>query len=353
MMKESLRQGMCLFGWGLGLVGLAVSMQADDAARLQLVWPTPNPAWLQGAPLEAYIQPTASREITSGLFGSVRRGGYQFHEGIDLGPVRRDARGEALDEIYAVMDGVVRHVSARAGDSSYGRYLVLEHPGTEPGIYTLYSHLATFAPGIEAGRVVARGQVLGIMGRSAGGYVIPPERAHLHFEMGLRLTDDFASWYEWKKFTTPNRHDRWNGMNLMGFDPLDFYNRFRGREVNHFGDYLRTLEEAVVVRVAIAGRPDFVRRYPSLVRTPEGGEPMMIAGWEVQVDQTGLPYAWTPLSRAELGTQRAGEVKVVRVDRPRVEAFKGKKLVTFNRRGTAVPAQDLQTMLQLVFGMRR
>ena len=58
-----------------------------------------------------------------------------------------------------------------------------------------------------------------MMGRSAGGYAIPKDRAHVHFEIGLKLSDNFDSWFTWKKFGSPNQHENWNGMNLMGLDP--------------------------------------------------------------------------------------------------------------------------------------
>ncbi len=70
-------------------LALATIARAGDLA---LAWPTPNPAWAQGRPLEAYIQPTASGEINSGLFGGTRSGGRQFHEGIDLKPISRDGK---------------------------------------------------------------------------------------------------------------------------------------------------------------------------------------------------------------------------------------------------------------------
>jgi len=54
--------------------------------------------------------------------------------------------------------------------------------------------------------------------------------------------------------------------------------------------------------------PDFITRYPSLLRKPVSG---LVAGWEVECNATGLPFAWTPLTVAELGGQRAGTAKIV------------------------------------------
>ena len=156
--------------------------------RIELSWPTPNTAYLEGKPIDAYVQPTVSGEVASGLFGCVRSGGGQFHEGVDLKPVSRDRRGEATDDIFATMSGVVRHINLRSGESSYGRYVVIEHPDLKPAVYTLYAHLSSVAPGLKTGEAVARGQVIATMGRSAGGYAIPRDRSHLHYEIGLVAT---------------------------------------------------------------------------------------------------------------------------------------------------------------------
>ncbi len=136
----------------------------------------------------------------------MRSGGAQFHEGIDIKCISRDRRGEPTDSVFAAMAGIVRHISTSAGDSSYGRYIVLEHPEQTPAIYTLYAHLAHIAPGLKVGDQVTRGQVIGTMGHSSGGYIIPRDRAHLHFEMGVMVTRDFASWYATKKSGSANDH---------------------------------------------------------------------------------------------------------------------------------------------------
>ena len=78
--------------------------------------------------------------------------------------------------IHAAADGLV--VGARH-NGLYGNCIRIDHPGK---LATVYGHLSRFAPGIEAGTVVARGDVIGFVGntgRSTG--------AHLHFEL---LVDD-------------------------------------------------------------------------------------------------------------------------------------------------------------------
>jgi len=317
--------------------------------RIELVWPTPNTAYLEGKPYEAYVQPTVSGELTSALFGCVRSSGTQFHEGLDLKPISRDRRGEATDEIFATMAGVVRHVNVRAGDSGYGRYVVIEHTHLRPAVVTLYAHLSAVAPGLKAGDAVALGQVIGTMGRSAGGYTIPKERAHLHYEIGVMMTRRFQSWYDWKKFGSRNEQGLYNGMNIMGIDPLDFFGAFRARRVNNFEEYFAQMPAVAWVRIATAQVPDFVERYPELLTSPMPAEG--VSGWDMKVNATGLPFSWTPLPAADVTGMRENEVRLIEVD---ADALRNSRCrsIAVSRRGGYAPGRDLETMLQLVFGLR-
>ncbi len=324
-----------------------VSASELAAGRTEIVFPAPNKAWTSGR-LADFVQHTVSGDPESGLFGCVRSGGTQFHEGLDIQPTARDRRGEATDLVFAAMDGIVRHVSSSPGRSSYGRYIVMEHPDQSPAVYTLYAHLASIRTGVVPGSRMLKGQALGVMGRSAGGYAIPKDRAHLHFEIGLRLTDDFQGWYAWRKFGSQNQHGRYNGMNLMGIDPLDFLRQWRTGRVDDFRQYFDQQRAVVRVRVATARVPDFIQRYPALLRKPIRG---ILGGWEVECNATGIPFAWTPLSAQEIAGQRSGTAQVVWADAALTRATRCKQLVK-PRRGGYEPGSDLTTMLQLVFGLR-
>lgn len=317
-------------------------------ARLQMAWPTPNTAYVEGRPIEEYIQPTASGDPQSGLFGCVRSGGFQFHEGIDLKPIRPRVRGEPTDEVCATMDGVVRHIATKAGQSSFGRYIVLEHPGATPAFYSLYAHLSAIQPGLKEGDTVKRGQQIGTMGRSAGGYSIPKDRAHLHFEMGLVATETFQPWYDRQQFGSPNYHASWNGMNLMGFDPRGFFDAFRAKQINDIGEYLATLPVTVKVRVASIRTPDFATRYPALVKgeLPPGS---LLGGWEIDCYWTGLPLALRPLSVVDVAGQRPNSVQVLEVNHDEVVTHRAIKLVQ-GRGDTPAPAKDLFDVLEKLFG---
>ena len=163
-----------------------------------LSWPTPNPAFAKGMGYSAFLQKTGpDKAYSSGAFGCVRNHGFKFHEGLDLFPVKRDGRGRAEDKVFSAMGGVVRHINPTSSHSAYGKYLVLEHTRLDPPLYSLYAHLASIESGLKVGSPVKVAQVLGKMGNTAS-YRIPLDRSHLHFEIGLRLTDDFQIWYDKK-----------------------------------------------------------------------------------------------------------------------------------------------------------
>jgi murein DD-endopeptidase MepM/ murein hydrolase activator NlpD len=92
--------------------------------------------------------------------------GTRFHTGIDYpAPVGAP--------VVAARDGVVAAVGPLPG---YGDVVEVEH---EQGVTTLYAHLSKTL--VEPGRRVARGAVLGLVGRT--GDATGP---HLHFEVQLR-----------------------------------------------------------------------------------------------------------------------------------------------------------------------
>ncbi len=341
-MKMQIRRAVVVFA--AALCGGALDAQPE---KLNPAWPTPNTAFMEGKGIETFIQPTASGVLESGLYGGTREGGRRFHEGIDLKPLRRDKRGEPLDAIFAVLPGVVRHINVIPGNSNYGRYIVIEHTDFEPAVYSLYAHLSAVEPGLRAGSTVARGQRIATMGRSSDVIAIPKDRAHLHLELGVRMTDNFQPWYDAQKFGSKNTHGLWNGMNLMGFDPLDFFQKWRAGAVADFQEYFARMKPAVRVRYLTRDVPDFVRRYPSLLTKtiPTDG----ISGWDISFNETGIPFAWTPLGLLEIIGGYKGEVRVLSKDDALLKAWRCKSLVLMQR-GVAVPGRDLRVVLGLLFG---
>lgn len=275
------------------LAWLLASLAVLPAAPVPIYWPTPSTAFFEGADWAEVVQPTAAGTTESALFGCVRNGGRRFHEAVDLKPVGRDRNHEATDAIYAIMPGRVAYVNAVAGNSSYGRYVVLEHPEADVPVYTLYAHLAAIEPGVKPGVFLAGGQRLGTMGRSAAGYAIPKSRAHLHFEIGVRKSQNFEPWYRQAGYSGKNHHGNYNGMNLIGADPVDFWETVRRGELDSFSEYFHDLPTAFTLRVATTATPEFIHRYPKLLSRPIPAEG--IAGWDIDYTWYGLPKRWTPL----------------------------------------------------------
>lgn len=78
------------------------------------------------------------------------------------------------DDVLASADGTITRI-ADLGNTSYGRYMIIDHGG---GWQTLYAHLSgTYG---REGAFVSRGTRIGLVGDSGGS-----DGAHLHFEQRL------------------------------------------------------------------------------------------------------------------------------------------------------------------------
>lgn len=327
-----------MWRWG----GLLLPLAAIAVAP---VWPTSGVYFLNGEHWERFIQPTESGELSSGLFGATREGGRRFHEGVDIAAEDRNARGIVQDRVFAVLPGRVVYVNHIAGKSTYGIYVVLEHDGEDLPVYSLYAHLAKVAPGISPGVRVEEGALLGVMGNTSGGYVIPQRRAHLHFEMGVRLSDDFQRWYNAQKIKDDNEHGVWNGMNLVGFNPLAYFARVRARGTPDMADYVREeLPTAFTVLLKTTKVPDFVRRYPALV---EGDIPVDgVGGWEVDFTWYGLPKCWRALLLSSIREDEA--VAIVAVYPEAMPLQQARQMVIKRADESYGIGRDLQRVLEIL-----
>ncbi|CAI8262503.1 MAG: Uncharacterised protein [Opitutia bacterium UBA7350] len=311
------------------------------------VWPTPNEAFIQGESVDAFVQPTVSGKVESGLFGCVRNGGQKFHEGLDLFPVRRDAHGEANDQIFSIRPGRVVYICDRPSWSNYGRYVVVQHKNETTAFHSLYAHIAKIDPRIQVGVSVDAGTVLGVMGRSASGYVIPKSRAHLHFEIGLRLSHDFEAWYQRHDFRSPNRHGSWNGMNLVSVDPLGFYKALRQKEVTDFNGYLKALPVAARVRVFSNKIPQFIRDNPELNKAKDSTG--KIVAWDIAFTDFGVPKEWTPRFQYEGLSGEIGEVSIISYALERLKKQTCHRVVNLEGSKPTL-SKHTKTTLQLLFG---
>ncbi|MGF1449497.1 MAG: M23 family metallopeptidase [Opitutales bacterium] len=323
-------------------------LEAAASTGGRFAWPTEQAGFLQGESIERFLQPTQSGRMESALFGLVRNDGTRFHEGLDLRAFRRDRRGESLDAIFAIAGGRVVYVNRVAGNSSYGVYVVLEHDELEVPLYSLYAHLRDVEGGIQAGLRVEAGTQLGRMGRTAGGYTIPKARAHLHLEIGLRLTDSFDRWYASQPYGARNQHGPWNGINLVGLDPLHFLEQARAGELGNLRDYLWALPTAYTLQVATHRVPDFINRYPKLLTKPIPAEGVL--GWQIDFTWYGLPKRWTPLESAPRLNAQAGQIFLAGVNWDELAGREARQTLLRDKNGAPSIGSYARRSLALLFG---
>jgi len=259
------------------------------------------------------FQPTASGRPESAMFGSVRTALYgknlaaSFHEGVDIAAGQRDAAGRPLDAVYAVAAGEVTYVNTIAGDSNYGKYVVLAHVCPSGTVYTLYAHLAELAPGVVRGRSLKAGDRLGIIGHTANP-PMPLAQAHLHFEIGLIMNWRFNQWCRAQKIK--NQHGIFNGWNLFGIEPLAVFAGQRQRPDFDVLQHVAGLPVAFEIVLSARRKPDFFDRYPCLWEGP----PYQGVGLQMTVSENGLPLKGRNATESE--RQLIGKKKsaVLRVD---------------------------------------
>jgi murein DD-endopeptidase MepM/ murein hydrolase activator NlpD len=284
------------------ILAQAAAVWALSAMTVQAfapVLPTDNDALFRGQPERFYMyvdrnfEGTKSTPWQGGTYGFQRGperiGGKvvltKFHEGIDIAPTRRDAKGEPLDDVRAIEAGRVVHTSNLSNDSNYGKYVVVEHLTENAPVYTLYSHLATID--VARGQSVTRGSRLGRLGYTGAG--IDQRRAHLHLEIAIMWNDGYEGWHD-AHFSLPNKHGIFNGMNLMGLDVAEFYLQQRKNPALTLSQFMA--KQPVFFKVHLPASPHFQlpRRYPWLVR----GSAAKARSWVISFTDAGFPLAIEP-----------------------------------------------------------
>ena len=107
-------------------------------------------------------------------------------------PRGRSRRHEAIDilaprntPVFAVEDGTI----ARLFSSEAGGITIYQYDPTKQYVY-YYAHLEKYAPGLEEGDRVKRGDVIGYVGTTGNA---PRDTPHLHFAI-FRMTDEKRWW---------------------------------------------------------------------------------------------------------------------------------------------------------------
>lgn len=266
------------------------------AAGPWLILPTENQAVFENAPDRFYmyvdrtVDGKTEQALGGGLYGftrtPVRIAGTevftQFHEGADIRPLRYDARGEPLDPVIAPADGRVVHISNTPGNSNYGRYVVIEHTLQGSPYYTLYAHLATIT--VARGDTVRQGDTIGRIGHTGQGINKP--RSHLHYEFCLIMNRNFAGWFKKNHPESPDVHGIFNGLNLVGLDPIGLTRAVRADPAMTVTHYIRG--QTPLFRLVLNDTPrlDLLRLYPWLI---EGAAEPRSAAWAVTFSSQFIP----------------------------------------------------------------
>jgi murein DD-endopeptidase MepM/ murein hydrolase activator NlpD len=205
----------------------------------------------------------------------------RFHEGIDIRPLQRDARGEPLDEVRAIADGKVVHANRVPGYSNYGRYIVIEHIWDGSPYYSLYGHLNSIR--VQAGQSVKKGEPIAVMGHTGLG--INQERAHVHLELNLMMSRNFEAWHDNFFKNDPNHNGIYNGINLTGMNIAKLYLMLREKPALTLPEFLAGEEMFYKVTVPKSSHFELPKRYPWMLK---GGAEAKVS-WEVSFTRTGLP----------------------------------------------------------------
>lgn len=287
----------------LAFLLLAMSQPALGQSRpLGLVLTSDNDAIFGGDPSKFYMytnryfEGVKTKPWQGGTYGysrNQRRTSIgivytRLHEGIDIRPVHRDSLGNPLDEIRSIADGTVVHVNDSSSASNYGKYVVVHHDWGYGPFFSLYAHLSKISA--TRGQAVQAGETIAIMGYTGAG--INRERAHVHLELCMILSDRFQGWYE-RHFTSENKHSLFNGFNLIGMDISRLYIEHRKDPDITIPSFLVN-ETEIYYKVIVPnhGKVDILRRYPWLLGDLDrrSNSP----SWEFSFAATGIPLQVRP-----------------------------------------------------------
>lgn len=345
----------CRFTWlgWFSITALMIGPAHAQIQRLELVLPTDNRALLDGDGPGYYqfvdrtFEGQKSTPWEGGKFGFTRNparvGAHlvhtRFHEGLDIKPARRDAKGEPLDDVRAISAGEVVHVSKISSQSNYGRYIVVRHDWGYGPFYSLYAHLN--GTSVERGSTVNAGDKLGLLGYTGAG--IDKRRAHLHLELALMWSTRFQDWYD-GQFATPNHHGIYNGQNLMGMDVAALFLAHAKDPTLSAAQFV--LQTPAYFEVAIPGSAtmEIVRSHAWLCSTelPKGPPP----SWRISFTAWGLPVAVQPAQQ----TVAVPQVVAVR-DSPISHSYHTRGLINGSGKQAQLTSAGLN-FLRLACGLR-
>ncbi len=309
------------------LVLLPLTVQAVEPLKLSL--PTDNRALFDGKPEDFYmfVFRGKSKAWTAGQYGFVRnlittdKEGViatKFHEGLDIKPVKRDRNQNPLDEIRAIASGQVVYLNKNARGSDYGKYLVIKHDWGYGPFYSLYAHLARID--VELEQRVLGGHPIGKMGYTGVG--LNRTRAHLHLELCMLSTVNFADW-----LGAPTPRGNYDGRNLIGLDIASLFLAAQADPKLSIPAFLESASPYFKVAIPREGELEITQRYPWLKK---GDHSKPSASYEMAFTDSGIPLSVVPSHRQV--TQPS--LTYVRTTRSRHEHYTRGRLTGTGRRAS-------------------
>jgi peptidoglycan LD-endopeptidase LytH len=235
------------------------------------------------------------------MFGCVRNPGNsgiftRFHEGVDIRALQHDEDGEPADHVYSAGAGRVVYLCPDPDHSNYGKHIILEHTLFKVPFYTLYAHLSKIEKGLDVGDEIPRGHRLGVVGRTSNHFEIEQDYAHLHFEVDLLVNDRYVEYSRKKGDGTPN-HGLYNGANLIGIDPVRFFQFLQVNPDLGISDFVSREPIAFRVMVPAKEKISWLERYPSTAKKPLASSH---EAYEISMTYYGLPVRIEPRRLSEI-----------------------------------------------------
>ena len=280
--------------------------------RLSLRLPTDNDALLRGD-LAGFYMPTdlKNKPPASGSWGFVRnvrsfpQGEVftRFHEGLDIRPVSRDARGLPTDLVKAIASGVIAYVNSSASASNYGKYVVIQHNFGYGPMYSLYAHLASTSA--QVGQRISQGTEVGVLGSTGSG--LNNSRAHVHLEFSIMLSERYNEF-----LNSSNIHGNHNGRNLSGIDLADIFLKLRKNPNLNLAKHIHALPQhyRITVPRTSSGALPIVKRYPWM---QFGNHDKPSKSWEMAFTRSGFLIG-VALSNREVSKPTVTFVRPTKID---------------------------------------
>ncbi|MGC3956835.1 MAG: M23 family metallopeptidase [Verrucomicrobiota bacterium] len=295
---------------------------------------------------ERFFVPTVGKPWKSGCFGCVRTEGWQMHEGLDIRCLQRDKKSEPTDPVMATADGTVAYINRKPSLSNYGNYIILRHVVDGIEVCSIYAHLREVRADLKSGDTIKAGETIGILGRTANtSQGISKERAHVHFELNLFVSERFPAWYKKNFPKQRNDHGQWNGQNLLGIDPRAVFleQQEQGAKFN-LVQLIQSQPELCRVLVRETDFP-WLKRYAPLVHPNPVAAKEGIAGYEISMNFVGIPIALTPRAASEIKSK--ARVQLLSVNEAEYKRSPCRKLVT-NRSGKWQLANNGVNLIELL-----